>query len=339
MSSSNRFNLAGSCLCVGLGLLGSSSFAWITEGERLWYQEVGYKLSDEYYQIYRTIGSSDKPHSNPTIYGDRITASSDPIPYIHTRAEAGTASNADWEDYRGDILYSFHVKGPTNSWVPVKFLGMVRFAGDAFKRINWLDSYSKTRSTAHIDIKARNWGDILGNGEIYPYWTTLSGSAFCGVQYECYQKTESIDDLGWSSRPTGTQSSFSWAIDSQTTTTWAGHYYGTLYMRTDEGGDAYGQVQFQAIASTSFNWRGNPGKTLNVMTYIDPYFELDPEWSALNPGATLRLPEGVGNAVVQVPEVESGWLILAGLGLLSIALPRRRGRATLRLESHLGCPQ
>jgi hypothetical protein len=63
--------------------------------------------------------------------------------------------------------------------------------------------------------------------------------------------------------------------------------------------------------------------------YLDPFFEIDPVWSAANPGYSLAFPDGFGNLPGGVPEPASWALMVAGFGGLGAALRRRRAPKAL----------
>lgn len=65
--------------------------------------------------------------------------------------------------------------------------------------------------------------------------------------------------------------------------------------------------------------------------YVDPFFEIDPAWTALHPGYSLAFEAGVGNGAPgivtsPVPEPETSALMVTGLAALLLRRKRRSGR-------------
>jgi len=90
-----------------------------------------------------------------------------------------------------------------------------------------------------------------------------------------------------------------------------GHATATVYMVTQAGAGGDGSP----LTTT----------TQNSRAFLDPEFYIDPIWLLANPGASLTLPDGVGNAVYQpVPELETYTLMLAGMGMMALVARRRK---------------
>jgi hypothetical protein len=97
---------------------------------------------------------------------------------------------------------------------------------------------------------------------------------------------------------------------------------GTFMAPTDAGGRGIGLVQMNAFASAG-------GNGLESWAFIDPRFEIDPTYLALNPTAAFELLPGMGNelAIMPVPVPGSALLLSGGMLGLLVASRRRKARS------------
>lgn len=105
-----------------------------------------------------------------------------------------------------------------------------------------------------------------------------------------------------------------------------GHFLGSENIKLDTQGHAL--ISVYMYVKSSFLSR--PGQN-RATAFLDPYFEIDPEWIANNPDsdASLTFVSGVGNTRSvplsnSVPEPETYTLFLAALGLLGVISKRRK---------------
>ena len=102
----------------------------------------------------------------------------------------------------------------------------------------------------------------------------------------------------------------------------SGTFQGALNMLTGASGSVIGLVQIAATAGVNVFF-----VPASATAFIDPYLQIAPSFLAANPGATLTVTPGVGNAISAVPELGTYGLMLAGLFGVAVAAKRRRPRA------------
>jgi hypothetical protein len=239
------------------------------------------------------------PHNNPTTYFDyyprnsSVTFASTPVPSITAYSSAWNTGGAR---NRADGLLSYTIgisEGPASTRVPVIFQGHYMMSGTELIA----DTGLSASTTAMIGFQI---GSAGSETTVFDYE--------CGG-FECTTRTLSDEHSTIQFNNTLLE------YDEV-----RGNFYGYTGILTDEFGDATAYVSTYATSVTGGN---HPLLTFETVAYIDPYFYIDPEWLALNPGATLSLPEGVGNSITPVPLPGSLPFMLSGLGLLG-ALVRRR---------------
>jgi len=243
------------------------------------------------------------PHNNPTTYFDNVhntfqsystsvTFTSSPVPSITTYSSAW---NTGGLVARADAILSYAIGisgGPASTWVPVTFQGLYMMSGT----------------------------DLMADTGLLVLTTTM-----IGLQISAGSESTTFDYVcgGFQCTARTLPTEHSTVRFNDTLLEYhqvRGNFYGTAGILTDELGDATANVSMFATSAT----RGNhPLLTFETVAYIDPEFHIDPEWLALNPGATLSLPDGVGNSITAVPLPGTLPLMLGGLGLLGALVGRR----------------
>lgn len=83
---------------------------------------------------------------------------------------------------------------------------------------------------------------------------------------------------------------------------------------------AIGLFSHSTLQVYTSNYLGGGG---SASSYIDPYIQIDPTWTATNPGYSLALSSGIGNsALSSIPEPDP--VAIVSVGLLALAGLRRR---------------
>jgi hypothetical protein len=292
-----------SLLLAGLAL---SSSAWATP--------VSYYYEAAVFQGV-TYGANSTPHNAPITYStgtsytsntgtgdtsntsfsasESATFSSTPAPSIITRTSAYSPSGISTAQSGAYLYYDIGISGPASTWVPVTFQGQFSMqgnyiAGDATSGFN-------ARNSTRINL-------TIGGDVTFDY--TCS-------RHQCTPSTYS-NEHSWV-----TWNLTTFGIDSV-----EGNILGAEDILTDAFGHAKKTVYMSAGASTfvgAVPWESS------AMAFLDPEFHIDAAWLALNPGATLSLPQGVGNSITpSVPEPETYTLMLAGLGLVGWMTRRKK---------------
>jgi len=254
--------------------------------ERVIYPAIGVPDSNNPHDSPRTVDlSSAYPGFTPGSV--TVTFVSTPAPSVLAwvkPVEGRTAIAA------GELFYSFFYSGPALSYVPINFLGL-------FNLQHGLALFNRSEVGVYLDTRS------VGG----------TGGQVASMQFRCAQ-TCGLNGLT-ASNLSSIQAPFT-ASDAATgsdSSSASGSFSGTLMGATDAYGNGRGSVTVNAFASAAGS---RPS-----WAFIDPAFTIDPIYLAANPGATLTLPPGVGNAVTPVPEPQALALMLAGLGVLAL---RRR---------------
>jgi len=251
------------------------------------------------------------PHGNPTTYSENVSnpfaISRESVTFTSTPAPSILATTSAYNSFgiiesfaMGWLSYDIGVSGPASTYVPVTFRGQYAMAGID---ISGFSGSENVVNTTHISLF------IHSNSE--------EPSEYVQLEYHCSRGCESTSLSGGYS-VSRFEDTFN-GMDSVT-----GNMFGAVPLLTDQFGLATATVTMQISASTLANSQSHI-QIFNAMAYIDPEFHIDPDWLALNPGATLSLPEGVGNSITAVPLPGTLPLMLGGLGLLG-ALVRRRNQ-------------
>jgi|GEM_PF-6306650 len=289
-------------LFLGLTLGFCSATSWASSVS--YYGEAAYLGS---FDIPTNVTST--PHGNPTTYSEdvstpfdirreSVTFTSMPLPSILASTTAYNPFGITQSLASGRLDYDIGVSGPASSWVPVTFSGQYAMAG---MDISGYSGYDNVVNATAISL-------VIHSNSVHTSENVV-------LKYDCSRKCEATSYAGEHS-VAGFEDTFN-GMDSVT-----GNMYGTVVLLTDSFGLATATVNMQVSAYTFVGAQSHI-ENFNAMAYIDPYFYIDPEWLALNPGATLSLPKGVGNSITAVPLPGTLPLMLGGLGLLG-ALVRRR---------------
>jgi hypothetical protein len=151
----------------------------------------------------------------------------------------------------------------------------------------------------------------VGGGH-YVYMSVFSATGYAGIN--------ALFGYGTTDVNSGSNGGFIDVNWTGSATQSAGRFFGGLPFTTDAQGRATGTVVLEAQAVAN-NAQGDGIST----AYIDPRFEIDAYWLALNPGATLSITPGVGNEIAAVPEPSTVLTLLAGLVSLRSAVRRPYG--------------
>jgi hypothetical protein len=240
---------------------------------------------------------------------EQITFASDPAPYVFGRAEAwhmgGVAPKSHFD---ASLLYGFTISGPANGLVPVRFEGRYEISNDSFLTQTYADfamsvsgmDFSRPDQVgmaarcagggyngAHCDVDTAGWPSVNGSIQVT-------------------QRLLGFEPVLWGA-----------AVD--------GTFAGVLMAPTDASGLARGLINLH-VSGLAFGVRSE-GLSGVSWAFIDPALSIDSDYLAAFPDAQLLLTPGVGNQMVPspVPEPSTWALLLAGLGLISVAARRRRG--------------
>lgn len=251
------------------------------------------------------------PHSDPTRvnYASAngsgfVEFASSPAPYVHIRVQSVDAG-ASLAAY---LKYSFAIQGAADSFVPVNFSA------------NYNVQNESNATTSLVRMEMRGW---------QPASTTASGT---GADISCYGgacktwkevfgpgSSESLIDatLIGGSGPV----SASWAI---------GVISGTFMVPTGALGQGFGNVEIfakaHAFGHEDFIYPSLVRSSGLAWAFIDPKFEIDPAYLALNPSTALQIVAGVGNESALMPVPEPSSYLLMSVGALCLALRARRRR-------------
>lgn len=261
----------------------------------------------------QTSYGSLRPHADAiahTFYGSQspdtsakgvIEFASAPAPYVYVQVQA-SGMNAY---LGGGLKYSFDVSGPANSFVPLNFSANFNLGNSS-----WL-----MHSDVSFNAYAMPRGLFSG--------PSVNAGITCGYQRLCRQDHANAYGGTASSVQVNIQGS-SGIVDANGSvyglTTAYGTITGTLMAPTNALGESAGVVDIRAFASVTV------GITPASWAFIDPKFEVAPDYLVLNPSAALQILPGVGNesALMPVPEPASVWLMAGGVLGLFAALRRRK---------------
>lgn len=263
------------------------------------------------------IGTSTVPHSSPVTYADRVTISNIPTPSVLSRSTAGTAQVPNGEWVNGYLQYGFEILGPKDVVVPIKIAGIIELSFDS--RFNAATEQWDYHSNSGVSIQVDTYDiDATFLTQSYAGSTcSIATTLICEQGSQYYDYINGVAEYNDEKRMTLVQ-------DSSTSSSWAGHYYGTIYVATGSSGIGMGSVSLTSAVETFREpWATFP-VAFQASAFIDPIMEIDAVWLAQHPGTTLTLPPGIGNSVGQVPEPQTSMLMLIGAALLMPLATRRR---------------
>jgi len=248
------------------------------------------------------LGATDAPGdasytyaqtSGPTISSAVVAFTSSPIASISYTASVTNLGGQGVLNGGGIMSYSFEVAASPFANVPVDFFGIFssyQGAAGSLASTSIIVQATSPGSTTYATMQSYFYGDCGNSGCLQ--FTTLNASVLASQS------------------------------DAQHLN---GSFQGTLNMMTGADGKVSGSVQLFAGANLSVF----PGSA-SAASYIDPRLEIDAAFLSANPGATLTLTAGVGNAIAAVPEPSSYALLFTGLAAAVLRARRQKHAELLR---------
>jgi hypothetical protein len=253
--------------------------------------------------------ASDVAHSNATTFVESnqsdsqfstrsVEFASQPSPSIRVQTEAYNAIGTMISDAQASLVYDVGVTGRAFTWVPIVVQGRYAFAAPD---LNLNPPRFNIENSTSVRLIMGDLGEFS------------TGFDYTCIRQVCTQKIFTEDHSQFLVHP------ILEAYDA-----FEGTFEGIINVLTDADGNATKTVHMFASATAKVAFE--PVLIDKAGAFLDPQFHIDPDWLALNPGAFLSFPDGVGNSlpsISSVPEPASWLLMLSGIGL-SIGFARRR---------------
>lgn len=277
-------------------------------------QAVYLEAIDSVYGFSGSGYQNQTPHPAPTrlnygsSYGSGfVEFASSPAPYVHIRVQSVDAG-ASLAAY---LKYSFDVQGAADSFVPVNFSA----------NYNLQNESNATASMVRMEM--RGW---------QPSSTTASGN---GAEIRCQWGlacTTFTEVFGPGSADSFIDATMSGSIGPVGASAGIGVISGTFLVPTGVLGQGFGNVEIfakaHAFGHEEFIYPSLVRSSGLAWAFIDPKFEIDPAYLALNPGTALQLVSGVGNDSALMPVPEPSSYLLLSVGMLGLGLVARRRQRT-----------
>lgn len=275
--------------------------------------------SEEYQFDGTRYSTYSAPHSVATIYeknnkgahdfGDApdfirrsVSFSDSPAPFVLASVSAYRTTGGGTYISGAQMSYDLSVSGPASTWVPISFNGNYSFSGHDLGGL----TNSLSGSAASVSFVLYDNAVIAG------------GSSFSSFNYSCSQR-KCLSTLSSSANSSSILSETSQSYDYR-----EGFFHGVTRVLTNSAGIATSRVYLTSSAGSVLSG----SKDINsAYAFIDPEFHIESAWLIQNPGATLSLPLGIGNAVSSVPE-QGTWLFLSvGFPILFVRSRKSRSAA------------